>query len=131
MNLSFQEVAKILLKHGAIIDVELGASKNKLTPLLIASSMGGLEFVRLLVSHGANPLYKGIMSGSSYPLHNTRQHLSYDDCLEDKREDLSGLFCAVLCNMIVHVWRIRGKIYQDCSVMYCVVVVAVVVERTD
>jgi len=109
VNLSFQEVAKILLKHGAIIDVELGASKNKLTPLLIASSMGGLEIVRLLVSHSANPLYKGIMSLTSYPLHSIRQHLSYDDCLEDKREN-----------------------YQNYSVLYCVVVVVlVVVERTD
>ena len=61
MNLSFQGVAKILLKHGAKVDVELGASKNKLTALLIASSVGGLEFVRLLISHGANPLYKGVL----------------------------------------------------------------------
>jgi len=61
VNLSFQGVAKILLKHGAKVDVELGASKNKLTALLIASSVGGLEFVRLLISHGANPLYKGVL----------------------------------------------------------------------
>jgi len=54
-----QEVAKILLKHDAIVDIELGASKNKLTPLMIACSVGSLEFVRLLISHGANPLYKG------------------------------------------------------------------------
>ena len=58
-ELNCQEVAKILLKHGAIVDIELGASKNKLTPLMIACSVGGLEFVRLLVSHRANPLYKG------------------------------------------------------------------------
>ena len=31
------------------------------------------------------------------PCHSSRQHLSYDDCMEDKRED-----------------------YQDCSVLYCV-----------
>ena len=30
----------------------------------------------------------------------SRQHLSYDDCLEDKRR-LSELFCAVLCTTIV------------------------------
>jgi len=60
VNSSFQEVAKVLLKHGAIVDIELGARKNKLTPLLIASSVGGLQFVRLLVSHDANPLHKGI-----------------------------------------------------------------------
>jgi len=52
-------VAEILLKYGAVVDIELGASKNKLTPLMIACSVGGLECVRLLVRHGANPLHKG------------------------------------------------------------------------
>jgi len=57
-----QAVAKILLQYGAVVDIELGASKNKLTPLMIACSVGGLEFVRLLVSHGANPLHRGCQS---------------------------------------------------------------------
>jgi len=28
-------------------------------------------------------------------------HLSYDDCLVDKRENLAEPFCAVLCNIIL------------------------------
>ena len=31
-----------------------------------------------------------------------RQLLSYDDCLEDKREDYQNSFFAVLCNITVH-----------------------------
>jgi len=38
------------------------------------------------------------------PLPSSRHHLSYDDCLEDKREKLSELFCAILClrTTVVH-----------------------------
>ena len=32
----------------------------------------------------------------------SRQHLRYDCCLEDEREDLSELFCAALCTTVVH-----------------------------
>jgi len=35
------------------------------------------------------------------PIPSSRRHLSYDDCLEDKRK-LSEMFCAVLCTTVVH-----------------------------
>jgi ankyrin repeat protein len=57
----FQYVAEVLLKYGAAIDSELGATKNKLTPLMIACAGGHLEMVRLLVKHGANALKKGMI----------------------------------------------------------------------
>jgi len=31
----------------------------------------------------------------------SRQHLSYDDSLEDKRENYRNRFCAVLCTSVV------------------------------
>jgi len=54
-----QDVVEMLLKYGAVVDCELGASKNKLTPLMIACSIGRLDLVRLLIKHGAKPMQKG------------------------------------------------------------------------
>lgn len=53
-------MVEVLLKYGALVDCELGASKNKLTPLMIACATGRLDIVRLLVKHGANALKTGL-----------------------------------------------------------------------
>ena len=37
------------------------------------------------------------LSRSSYPLPSSRHHLSYDDCLEDKREIISQNCCVLCC----------------------------------
>lgn len=49
----FQDLLKILLKHGVDVNKSLSASKGKLSPLMIAASKGNLEMVRLLVQNGA------------------------------------------------------------------------------
>ena len=49
----------MLLKYGAVVDCELGASKDKLTPLMIACSIGRLDIVRLLLKNGAKALQRG------------------------------------------------------------------------
>jgi ankyrin repeat protein len=51
----------MLLKYGAMADCELGASKDKLTPLMIACSMGRLDIIRLLLKYGANALQRGAL----------------------------------------------------------------------
>jgi len=35
-------------------------------------------------------------------LSSSRQHLSYDDCLEDKKRKLSEVFCVVLYRAVIH-----------------------------
>ena len=58
----FQELIKILLKHGVNVNKPLSAGKNKVTPLMIAAGKGNLEIVRLLVQNGAVIEQLGIMS---------------------------------------------------------------------
>ena len=50
---SLQEVAEVLLKYDANVDSELGASKNKTTPLMKAAARGDLDMVKLLFKHNA------------------------------------------------------------------------------
>ena len=50
----FQHVLKILIKHQVNINKSLSAGKNKMTPLMIASSHGYLDIARILVQNGAS-----------------------------------------------------------------------------
>jgi ankyrin repeat protein len=55
----FQELVEVLLKHGADVHKELGPSRNKCTPLMVAAYSGDLEICKLLVKHGAIVEAKG------------------------------------------------------------------------
>jgi len=50
--------------------------------------------------------------GSSVPLRTIRQHLSYGDCLEDKREDYQN--CSVLYGVII----VHNHMHTDMSSSY-------------
>ena len=49
----------MLLKYGADVHRELGASRNKLTPLMMAASRGNLDMCKLLIRHDARVEKKG------------------------------------------------------------------------
>ena len=55
----WQDVVKVLIKYGADIHKQLTASKDKRTPLMLASEQGELETVKLLISHKARVEEKG------------------------------------------------------------------------
>lgn len=54
-----QECVQSLIKHGADVHAELGASKNKNTPLMVAAYAGNLDIVKLLIASGAKVDQKG------------------------------------------------------------------------
>ena len=56
---SFQDVAKALIKHGADVNRQLSAGKDKVTPLMLACQNGNLDIARLLVQHKAQVEQKG------------------------------------------------------------------------
>jgi len=43
------------------------------------------------------------------PLRSSRHHLSYDDCLEDKRENYQNFLCCVVYNSV------RAVLKDDCQ----------------
>ena len=53
MHLVCQEVLKVLLKNKVNVNKQVSASKNKLSPLMMAAERGYLDMVRLLVQSGA------------------------------------------------------------------------------
>ena len=59
-------IAELLLKHGAEVDAR---SKAHLTPLHLASYVGKLEMVRLLLDHGADPEANAEGRSGEKPLH--------------------------------------------------------------
>ena len=52
-SVDLQEVVKVLLKHQVDVNKPLTASKDKLTPLMIAACKGHLDIARLLVAQKA------------------------------------------------------------------------------
>ena len=50
---------KILVGHGCDLKVELGASKNKSTPLMLAAQGGHLQIVKFLISKTATVEARG------------------------------------------------------------------------
>ena len=50
---------RTLLEFGADMEKELGASKEKKTPLMLAAASGRLDIVRLLVTNGAKVESRG------------------------------------------------------------------------
>ena len=39
----------------------------------------------------------------------SRHHVSCDDCLQNKREKVAELFCAVFCLTVVHSIKVKAK----------------------
>jgi ankyrin repeat protein len=50
---------RTLLEYGAELEKELGASKEKKTPLMLAAATGNLDIVRLLITNGAKVEARG------------------------------------------------------------------------
>ncbi len=50
---------KLLVQYGADLNKELGASKDKKSPLMVAAGAGHLDVVKYLVSKGALVEQKG------------------------------------------------------------------------
>jgi len=57
----------------------------------------------------------GFYSATFNPLPSSRRHLSYDDCLEDKRENYQN--CSVLCS-------VRAQLYTRTHEQFVQVTVA-------
>jgi ankyrin repeat protein len=53
VNILLQDALKVLLKHKVNVNKAVSASKNKVTPLMMAAQRGDLEVARLLVQSGA------------------------------------------------------------------------------
>lgn len=54
-----QEMVEVLLNHDANIEKELGPSRNKVTPLMVAAYTGDLDICKLMVKYGALVESKG------------------------------------------------------------------------
>ena len=69
------------------------------------------------------------------PLPSSRHHLSYGDCLEDKREKLSELFCAILWATVVHndmhTWCVSCKQFLKMSFGLGLVFMVALCNRAD
>ena len=61
-----EETVKFLLEKGARVDVR---GRNGLSPLGAVSSQGMIAMVKLLIEHGADPNFPGIMYAIEYPEH--------------------------------------------------------------
>ena len=58
---------EVLIKHGVDVQKELGPSRNKNTPLMVAAYCGELEICKLLVKHGALVEHKGELMSMATP----------------------------------------------------------------
>ena len=57
--MTLQGVVEMLLRDGADVHRELGPSRDKKTPLMLAASCGDLDIVKLLIAHDAKIEHKG------------------------------------------------------------------------
>ncbi|XP_041358942.1 poly [ADP-ribose] polymerase tankyrase-like [Gigantopelta aegis] len=61
----YMDIVKVLLKHGAKVDLPQAVSKFKVTPLMIASGCGHLPLARFLVQQGATVQLRDRLGRSS------------------------------------------------------------------
>ena len=57
--MTLQGVVEMLLRYGADVHRELGPSRDKKTPLMVAAYSGDLDIVKLLIGHDARVEQKG------------------------------------------------------------------------
>ena len=86
----------------------MGATSVQLSDAIVVNSLCDAEHGRhppaALTARFTDPSHrKQLLSfmGTTFALPSSRHHLSYDDCLQNKRGNCP-LFCAVLCALIVH-----------------------------
>ncbi|WP_303815037.1 ankyrin repeat domain-containing protein [Acidaminococcus timonensis] len=84
VSISDQQIAEILIKHGAIVDA---VGKDGFTPLMLATMNNDLPMVELLLSYGANPSVQMKDGVTARTLANNRKNTKIIQLLQSHMKD--------------------------------------------